>query len=365
MKEPNYSWSLDLARVIALGAVLFHHSTQTVNNWLQWGFGRKLSMVFGHGFIGVDLFFVLSGYLLSTQLIRIANTPLSSQPAIVRNFYFRRLLRTWPGYFLVLLIIYFLLPHVSFAARGASNYLSEFSWHNLVFLSNYDLNHSALDVTWSLCLEEQFYLLIPVLYLISSQRLRIGLLTGICVLATIARAWIYFTKPGLVAGDYPGFWYFQANLLFHPEGFVAGLLLGEITLKNFWPIASRKLAVTFLVLGALVIYFYGWNAVGAFSVIALFPFLAVYFQIFIWDIRFWKLQRLAPILHFVSLRTYSIYLIHTISNELLKPYLLEWPAVWAWVVGLTAAFISGCLFYCIAEMPFEGLRARLRTGCHS
>jgi peptidoglycan/LPS O-acetylase OafA/YrhL len=124
------------------------------------------------GWIGVDLFFVLSGFLITGILLEAKGSP-----HYFRNFYARRILRIFPLYYLVLAVSLFVLPHVlpnDKAQRFASIAGDEiYYW---LYLSNFAIaragqtRHGVLDVTWSLAIEEQFYLVWPAVVLLMSRR---------------------------------------------------------------------------------------------------------------------------------------------------------------------------------------------------
>jgi peptidoglycan/LPS O-acetylase OafA/YrhL len=108
------------------------------------------------GWTGVDLFFVLSGYLISSQLFL---TIAQSKKISFRNFFIKRFFRIIPAY-LVVVAIYFFVP--SFHEREALSPL----WRFLTFTQNFGLDisiHGTFSHSWSLCIEEQFYLLLPLI----------------------------------------------------------------------------------------------------------------------------------------------------------------------------------------------------------
>lgn len=108
------------------------------------------------GWVGVDLFFVLSGYLISSQLLRpYARSEIFS----LRKFFLRRAFRIFPA-FLVVLALYLSWP----TFRERPN-LPE-SWRFLTFTMNFGLQApAAFSHAWSLCVEEHFYLVFPFLVL--------------------------------------------------------------------------------------------------------------------------------------------------------------------------------------------------------
>lgn len=138
---------LDGLRGLAVLAVIFYHIC------LHWPFlPNRVRAVAAMGWMGVDLFFALSGFLITRILLRSDRGVLS-----LRNFYVKRALRIWPLYFCLLLVfccelLFTKTPYpILRCLLFCQNYLPQFpSPHNF-------------DQTWSLCVEEQFYLIWPIL----------------------------------------------------------------------------------------------------------------------------------------------------------------------------------------------------------
>jgi peptidoglycan/LPS O-acetylase OafA/YrhL len=110
----------------------------------------------GRGFLGVDLFFVISGFLIVTLLLREReNTGTIS----LKGFYGRRLLRIFPVFYSLLLIltIYFWLAKDS---KSAQSFFYELPYH-ATYTSNLIVATSLMAISWSLAAEEQFYLIWP------------------------------------------------------------------------------------------------------------------------------------------------------------------------------------------------------------
>jgi peptidoglycan/LPS O-acetylase OafA/YrhL len=154
--QKNYIKSLDGVRAIAILLVMAFH------------FG-----IIRFGWIGVQLFFVLSGFLIGGILLREKTTtvPLSLR---LKNFWIRRSLRIFPLYYVYLLI--FIIVYIVYAFP--SGYL-----HDLPYLLTYTFNLTRIDGNWhesavythfwSLCVEEQFYLFFPfVIFCLSVSSLR-------------------------------------------------------------------------------------------------------------------------------------------------------------------------------------------------
>lgn len=143
---------LDGLRAYAVLAVLVSH----------WIFIRPVQEM-GLGFLGVNLFFVISGFLITEILLNDINEK-KRNGAILKKFYWRRTLRIFPIYYISLFVL-MLLNY-----QDSANVF----WYNITYTTNI-YNYSTGDVTkgfahlWSLCAEEQFYLLWPFILLVSKR----------------------------------------------------------------------------------------------------------------------------------------------------------------------------------------------------
>jgi peptidoglycan/LPS O-acetylase OafA/YrhL len=159
----RYLPQLDGIRAIAVGLVLLVHCVIVPEHGIvAWAFRHTLS----NGWIGVDLFFALSGYLITSILLRS-----KSRPHYFRNFYARRFLRIFPLYYGLIAILAVAAPRLPFGTFSPS-------WPYLTYISNLWLvfkgwEWAPLGHAWSLAIEEQFYLLFPLVVLwLDKRRLR-------------------------------------------------------------------------------------------------------------------------------------------------------------------------------------------------
>ena len=148
------------------------------------------------GGLGVTLFFFLSGFLITTLL----RQEFENRGRIsLRNFYLRRIFRIWPPFYLVLLastaltLLGVLSGHVSWA--GLASQLLHFANYNLIWLHN-DIPVGT-GVYWSLAIEEHFYLLFPMLYILLcsrgvSVRRQATILAAICGAILVWRCLLVF-----------------------------------------------------------------------------------------------------------------------------------------------------------------------------
>ena len=139
--------SLDGLRALSIIAVLWHHTDRA-------GYG---AIIAARGFLGVDLFFVISGFLIVTLLLRERRR---TGEISLKGFYVRRFLRIFPPY-------YFMLAVVAATAwlkpgKGSAGLLADLPYA-LAYVSNMVPMHGLLSITWSLSTEEQFYVAVPAL----------------------------------------------------------------------------------------------------------------------------------------------------------------------------------------------------------
>lgn len=160
---------LDGVRGLAILAVMCSHLFAV--NFAGSSLGiRLLGQVFYYGWMGVDLFFVLSGFLITGILL-----DSREDPGYFRKFYMRRVLRIFPLYYGVLFLLLALTPALGIQWHGIFIplllYLQNFQNYNqytFVLAPGVTLNH-----LWSLAIEEQFYLLWPLLVFAARTRLRV------------------------------------------------------------------------------------------------------------------------------------------------------------------------------------------------
>lgn len=178
-----YYPTLDGLRGIAIALVVFFHSMKmkplsTLDSWVYRA-GRG-------GWIGVDLFFVLSGFLITGILLHNRGTS-----NYFRSFYARRTLRIFPLYYFMLMISFWLLPAIGGAEHSFfPDERSEQWWYwtylsNVLFSIRHYFRHSILGPTWSLAIEEQFYLIWPLVIFLCSPRV-LKWLCPVLLLAVVA-----------------------------------------------------------------------------------------------------------------------------------------------------------------------------------
>jgi len=137
---------------------------------------------------GVGLFFVLSGYLITGILM-----DSKGGDGYFRSFYARRMLRIFPLYYAVLVLALVILPQFAHAKAANFGRIAGDEWSYWVFLQNFTIaaagrfRHAILDVTWTLAIEEQFYLLWPLVVFLFSRRTLLWISGALVLMALVVR----------------------------------------------------------------------------------------------------------------------------------------------------------------------------------
>ena len=179
-----YMPQLDGIRAFAVGAVILEH-------WAS-GYPRPLRQLVGAfdlGGLGVECFFVLSGFLITLILLQLKAGALPFGTAL-GHFYMRRVLRIFPAYYLALLVGLLLFAEMCGVA----------GWHALYLSNLYPVRHDAWPPIgghfWSLSVEEQFYVFWPLLVLVSTPAVIRRLAIAGMVLAPLSRLLIWHVEGG-------------------------------------------------------------------------------------------------------------------------------------------------------------------------
>ena len=192
------------------------------------GFERTVVRVTGYGAFGVELFFVLSGFLITGILYDSCH-----KPRYFRNFYARRALRIFPLYYGVLCLVFFVAPMIPLLRGPTLEHLVDrqaWAWLyavNIYIANQGDWSFSYIEHFWSLAVEEHFYLFWPLVVFLVARRPRtlMALSLAIALCAVLARL------IGLLAGL--SWWTTYVLTPFRLDGLALGAFLA-ITARQPW-----------------------------------------------------------------------------------------------------------------------------------
>lgn len=188
--------ALDGLRGVAILLVLWHNVS--AGEYTGGIIARLINLVADTGWVGVQLFFVLSGFLITGILLDEKDAPQQ-----LRNFYVRRVLRIFPLYYVALAIVFILLPimHATPGWLTLPPGLSQ-AWYWL-YLNNWSSPYwgdaPALGHFWSLAVEEQFYLLWPVCVIFLRRRNVLVICLMLLVGAPLFRLLLTVANPELAS----------------------------------------------------------------------------------------------------------------------------------------------------------------------
>lgn len=356
---------LDFLRALAIAWVILFHAQGA-------GLSGPVATVSQYGWMGVDLFFVLSGYLIGWQLLK----PLSQgQTPSLRTFYIKRACRILPAYWVVL-VMYMLLP----SWREAPSLQAP--WQFLSFTLNLTIDYfhnRAFSHAWSLCVEEHFYLLLPAIAIMLARKPSAAKLVGVCAFILIggmalrASIWQYLQLPLADDSNGGGFVFRYVEEIYYPtynrlDGLMMGVLLA--TVKAYRPLLWETLlrhAKGLLLLGLLGMMASFWIFQERFSYSAAvvgYPLLSLSLALLVAAMSSPKHGLgwfTLPGAGWIALCSYSLYLSHKLMFNLVKNTWqaeLQGHGLLTFIAYASAALLGAAVLHYAVERP--GLRLRRR-----
>lgn len=173
---------LDSLRFISIFLVIFHHLLFTSNSFFSW--------FKTHGWIGVDIFFGMSGFLITGLLLKERE---KMGTIALKDFWVKRMFRLWPSWLFTLFLTIIMVSWIGRNQPSVELALREMCWHYFLHFGNYShiffgKIHTLFLHFWSLAVEEHFYLLWPVILIFSKSRRTITwVIFGIVILSWALR----------------------------------------------------------------------------------------------------------------------------------------------------------------------------------
>ncbi|WP_300685965.1 acyltransferase [Chryseobacterium sp.] len=361
-------YGLDHLRTAAILLVLMYH--YRAFNHPLW-----IDNVGKFGWTGVDLFFVLSGFLISGQLFKEIE---KKGKLHLKTFYIKRFFRIIPAYFFTL-FLYFTFPF--FREKEALSSV----WKFVTFTQNYGLNvidKGTFSHAWSLCIEEQFYLALPVVLLILA---RTGLLKYLTVLiisaiifSMISRFIIWNEYIAPAENGSLAFWRLWYMKIYYPthtrlDGLGVGVLIGYLMQYSlvFKRIVHNN-GNQFFFLGLLLLCTSFWvcnDQVSKGASIIGFTMVAVSYGIivmsavskssFLYRSESYITAQLAAL-------SYAVYLSHKgiihIVQKILDQRDIQTSDNVCIIICLVACFSGGLLYRFLIEKPFSRIKTKILTA---
>ena len=341
---------IDGLRFVAIMSVLLYHvlgviSVRVLGQWSPTVLADNSWMlrVVAHGYFGVPLFFVISGFILAKPF---AEAHLHrTKPVQLRRYYLRRLTRLEPPYYINLLVLFLIALVRGLADRGSfGNLLASMCYvHNLVYNSQSKIN----SVAWSLEVEVQFYILAPFLtgiFRVRSTAVRRSLLVVGILLAGAASA--TFIPAGVEGTRW------QLSILNYLQYFLAGFLLIDLYLASSPQASGTQRSFRWDALGlvawATTVVVVSYDLIGWGVLVPLLVCVA-YLSAFRGRASNWLFT--SPLLYTIGGMCYTIYLWHQCFN-------------FAWgkrALGLT--WIGGAPMWLNALVQFALVVPLILAGC--
>ena len=355
---------LDVLRALAITGVYFYHYPK--NHFHDW-----LYRIEQFGGTGVDLFFVLSGFLIAGELF--AQIERNERLAL-RKFYLRRAFRILPAFWTVL-ALYFLWP--GFTEQWGLAPLPKY----LFFVQNLGLNletQRAFSHAWSLCVEAHFYLLIPLVVWAMGPRARryfpwlvaMILVTGLLTRWLSRSAWQ--PHPELTFRDRCRYYL----LVYYPTyNRMDGIALGSWLAwcfhfkPNLWRSLTERASALLALGGAALVaaYFLSQDKYSMASSLLFYPLCSFSFATWTlasirWESSFHR-SWLVPLFWIAEL-SYGIYLlhkavIHLFQSHLLIPLGIDRFSTFSFILTLLAVLLACLALRLAVELPSKAIRNTL------
>jgi peptidoglycan/LPS O-acetylase OafA/YrhL len=358
---------LDLLRAVAILSVICTHA------WIAGGMGTGFGWIEQYGWMGVDLFFVLSGYLIGRQVL----TQFKHEGSLdLWAFYRQRAYRILPAY-LVVVALYFGLP----ALREQS--AIQPVWQFLTFTMNLFVDQSTMhsfSSAWSLCVEEHFYLVFPLIVIAFAPRSnKWRLIAALFCIVAFEMAWrgyAWWQSAG-PASDGSGLWEMDGHrymeLIYYPtyarlDGLLAGVAIAVLCVYRpaLWGRAQKR-ANSIALLGSAAVCASAWLFRDIYTLPACvlgFPFLSLGLALLVVAAASpdGLLARIRlPGATWIATISYSIYLSHKAVLKLAYTHLpapLAHHGLLTFALCLAAAIAAAATLHYSVERPFLRLRDR-------
>lgn len=338
--------------------VLLGHARDTMSKPL----GENLIFSFiANAGLGVRIFFVISGYLITSLLLK---ERAKIGKIDVKDFYLRRIFRIFPVFYLYIIVILVIKAFFAsdiFTDYSLVGYASTYLWNYLALLHTtvgHENGYWYFGHFWSLSMEEQFYLLWPLLFISLKPVSLKKVVIGIIVIMPAIRVATYFLMPnsrgqiGMMlqtGGD---------SILF---GCLGALIENTDNFKEKWVgIIQNKFVVIasaifiFIISPLISLHFKGaYNIIFGISINNVCIMLLIFWSIYV-PSKFANFLNAKPLIH-IGILSYSLYIWQQLFlTNIYSSWVTQFPQ------NLLVVFVVATLSYYVIEKPILGLKKRLK-----
>lgn len=322
-------------------------------------------------FLAMDCFFVLSGFLITGILL---DTKVSK--GYFKNFYFRRALRIFPIYYFTLFVFFYVLDG---CCSLSDNPDFEFYFENeisfWVYFQNYSIAHMdwrqshALSHLWSLAVEEQFYVFVPLMVFLFSRK-NLAFLFGLIIIGALFYRVDNFVNNGSWRIEY-------MSTVSRMDALALGGVVALLVRSQWWETIKNYRRQFKIVLACLIFYFLLWMltsdnfyffpARGIIQRTVNYTLSALMFSLLLVLVvlkdKYTTKVFCAKLFTYLGKRSYAIYIFHIPIKYMLVPFLTthvfwltnlgKWPTIF---LSLLLAITSGEISWRLIEKPALGLK---------
>lgn len=347
----SYYPALDGLRGIGCLLVVVYHNFPFIHQYLFFGW------------LAMDIFFVLSGFLITDILLNTFN-----EKNYLKNFYARRILRVFPLYFTSLVLFLLVLPKVSGLPIQLDYFVANQAWfwtftQNWLLIFYPSSSQFALNHLWSMAVEEQFYLLWPLLVaFVRKPKILLAILAFILLGFILLRFWLWINQV-------KGLAYYNFYTFTRIDGICIGCMVALLQKINT-QFLSKHMALIVMGFAAFNFIFYQVNLQNhdSYPYLALVGFstFSMIFGLLVYDIVNRQTQFFDHIfgisfLKFLGRISYGTYIFHWPLYLLIKPFLVPWALLhlqtinaqlFASVTATLVSYLLGFLSYQYFELRF-------------
>ncbi len=358
--------NLDGLRFFSFFIVFLTHALSTDNPaimQLSWYKLIKVRM-FSDGELGVSFFFVLSGFLISYLLIK--EKELTNR-IDVKSFYIRRILRIWPLYYFVILFGFLIFPalkaHFGQVPHETSNPLLCLTFlNNFDRIYNGDADASVITIMWSVAIEEQFYLIWPVLFFLVPSKSYRYIFIAVMLISTLFRV----------------FYIHKTTIDYHTLGVISDMAIGGLGaylilnsssffngIKN---LSKNSIFILYLSVIALIVFKQEIFATTTMQILKRLIMAGIFIMVILeqnfaekslFKVGNWK------IISSLGKYTYGLYCLHGIAVlatiTILKKYSLLNESWQIWLLQLPIALLLSIFISWVSYTYFESWFLRLKS----